>query len=229
MPVGVDFDGQGTELGAHVDSLKTSSVSITMPGFGEYRWRARAVDSRGAKSDWVEFVRAADSEIDFWYRDNAAPNVNINANQYRASTGAIVAAGERFMDKHGITFRAAAVDSHNDAIRIEVRLAPAGGDPALATPMRGRLRVGESASLTANPPPGGYLWEWRVADEWDAASPWVEFGDFSDREADFTLLAYGSEGGRSCFGSSAVSGPGRMWTAWVLLPLFLMRTSRKSG
>jgi hypothetical protein len=186
-PQGVLSDGLGTLQGTPVTTpAGLSEVFVENLSDGPYHWRARAVDSRGAASEWVEFD--PDPVPDFVIAagngppppgpppDPAPPALLSQADR----PGGFAAPPGFAGPSPTWIFRAAV--SHPEGsfahVQLEVEIEPAGRPfdgsgiltghiPDAATPL--------SQALATDLVPGSYQWRARAVDRAGRRSAWVEF------------------------------------------------------
>lgn len=199
-PQGTLFDGLGTLRGTPVTTpAGLSEVFAENLGDGPYHWRARAVDSRDAASEWVEFD--PDSVPDFIIAagggpvppgpppDPAPPTLLSQADR----PGGFAAPPSFASPSTTWIFRAAV--SHPEGalahVQLEVEIEPEGRPfdglgiltghvPDAVTPL--------SQALATELVPGNYQWRARAVDRAGRRSPWVEF-EAGGGGPDFIVLA----------------------------------------
>lgn len=198
-PQGVPFDALGILRGTPVTTpAGVSEAQAENLGDGPYHWRARAVDSRGAASEWVEFD--PDPRPDFIIAAGAGPPPQ--APPPDPAPPALLSQADRpggFSAPPGFAspsptwiFRAAV--SHPDGalaqVQLEVEIEPVGSSfdgqgiltghvPGAASPL--------SQALATDRVPGAYRWRARAVDRGGRRSAWVEFRAGTG-EPDFVVL-----------------------------------------
>jgi len=177
------FDGTGLLEGRPAGGSAEVIASGLAAGF--YHWRARAVDSFGFRSAWVEFD--ASPNADFGVAQGQGPVPPVDGGpappqrlaQSDRSGGIAVDAGLR--DPDGVVALRASV-SHTAGsgnlvqIEVEVKAEPAAFDGAalaVGNPVAGTGGVSEA--VVAGLAEGAYRWRARALDHAGRRSPWVEF------------------------------------------------------
>ncbi len=182
-PLPATFTGTANYTSSYVSSGSTA-VTTTATGLtvGNYGWRYRVVDNRGAAGPWV-----SENNPDFIVQAaNQTPSHGV-ANQVRADSNSNMAIGATVPESVGVYFRVPVTDADGDTVRMEVELHQL---PATFTGTPNYTSTYASSGSTAVTPtatgltPGNYGWRYRVVDNRGAAGSWV-----SENNPDFIVQA----------------------------------------
>ncbi|MBI2933737.1 MAG: hypothetical protein HYY16_19000 [Planctomycetes bacterium] len=179
-PALLSFDGTGLTRGPFTAGGLTAQVSIPVAS-GGYHWRARAVDSIGATSEWLSFGGNPDGEVDFTATSvpNQPPALPTDLGQRRLNGVTAIPEGGS-TNELAIMMRAILTDPDvGNGVALEVELRPV-GSPFMNMPSAtgAFASSGAAATVTVSGLTLGasYRWQARAVDTFGAASGWVAYG-----------------------------------------------------
>ena len=167
------FTGVANYTSGFVSSgTRARTSTATSLSAGNYGWRYRVVDSRGAASNWVP---ANNPDFIVGSPPNQSPTAN-NGNQYRSDTTAAIPFGATIPIGVGVYFEANVNDADGDTIQMEAELRQLPATfTGVANYTSGFVSSGTRArtSTATSPSAGNYGWRYRVVDSRGAAGGWV--------------------------------------------------------
>ncbi|HVR84782.1 MAG TPA: hypothetical protein VMU54_10765 [Planctomycetota bacterium] len=212
-PIGVVFDGTGTQIQA-ATAPSGSIVSVDLTGLSTgtaYHWRARGLSSTGLSSVWVSFGNNAESATDFAV-DQSTVFIPTALSQ-TTTTGIPVPAGGSA--ESGIFLYAlAGTDTLGYLVRVEFEVQPSGAPFTNLPSALGPFGAGGTQAGIRYPGTSGtYQWQARTVSVFGASSAWTPMSGTTD---DFTLTAppvSNSKGG--CIAS--IDAPLAGGIRWILI------------
>jgi hypothetical protein len=188
---GGTFTGTPTWTSGLVQS--GSEVTYTRPALvpGNYHWRARAVDERGAASPWARFGDNADCEADLQLVATRPPGSPASLRQFRSDGVNEMPVGGT-TEESTVVFKGTVSDPDGDRVKLEIELRRVDEGEFACAPTWASDLVTSGSEVTYTRSalvPGDYHWRARSVDESGAASPWVSFGNNPDSSIDFRVTA----------------------------------------
>ncbi|MBI4658786.1 MAG: hypothetical protein HY735_08080 [Verrucomicrobia bacterium] len=171
-----NFTGTATHSSGLVNSgSQATTATATGLAVGNYGWRYRIVDNRGAAENWSSV-----GNPDFIVQGvNQMPTSGL-ANQFRTDTGAAIPLGSSIPSGVEVNFKATLNDADGDTVKLEVELRqlPANFTGA-ATHSSGLVNSGSQATTATATglAAGNYGWRYRVVDSRGAAGNWSSVGN----------------------------------------------------
>ncbi len=170
------FTGVATHSSGFVSS-GSQATTATASGLaaGNWGWRYRVVDSRGAAGNWSSVgnpdfvVQAA----------NQTPTSGL-ANQYRTDSGAAIPLGGTIPSGVNVNFKATVNDADGDTVKLEVELRQLPATfTGVATHSSGLVSSGSQATTAtaSGLAAGNWGWRYRVVDSRGAAGSWSSVGN----------------------------------------------------
>ena len=177
------FTGTANYVSTYVASgSEATTTTATGLAAGNYGWKFRVVDSRGAANAWSS---AGNPDFVVQAVANQPPTHGI-ASQVRADTGAVLADPNGVVPSGvGVYFRVTPTDPDGDTARMEVELHPLPatftGTPNYVSPYVASGSVATTATASGLAA-GNYGWRYRVVDIGGHAGLWV-----AENNPDFTV------------------------------------------
>ena len=169
------FTGVATHSSGFVSS-GSQATTATASGLaaGNWGWRYRVVDSRGAAGNWSSV-----GNPDFIVTGNTTPTSGL-ANQYRTDTGAAIPLGSAIPTGVNVNFKATLNDADGDTVKLEVELRQLPATfTGVATHTSGFVGSGSQATTAtaSGLAAGNWGWRYRVVDSRGAAGNWSSVGN----------------------------------------------------
>ncbi|HLY74106.1 MAG TPA: hypothetical protein VKU80_08315, partial [Planctomycetota bacterium] len=233
-PIGVAFDGTGTQIQA-ATAASGSVITVVLTGLSTgtgYHWRARGLSSTGLASIWVSFGNNSESAMDFAV-DQSTVSLATALTQRASLTGATVPPGGSA--ESGIILLAqAGTDSLGYLVRVEFEVEPSGSPfTNLPTSVGPFGAGGFQTPIVINGTSGTFHWQARTVTMFGVSSAWSPMSGTTD---DFSLTAppvSSTKGG--CIASVDAGGPRTEGVGWICLAggisflLFLPRRWKRAG
>jgi hypothetical protein len=192
-PVGSVFTGVASGSSALVPSGSTAQATVGgLVSVTSYHWQARAVDSMGNTSAWVDFGSNGDAPppagTDFTVNtaSNTPPALPTGPGQFRSDGVTAIAAGGT-TNESTVVFKATVSDPDGGTVQLEVEVvlsAAAFANSPTAT--SAAVASGSQATVTvAGLAPAAYKWQFRAIDPSGATSAWTPF---PPGDPDFTVI-----------------------------------------
>ncbi len=157
---------------------------------GNYEWRARAINSYGQFSAWVNFNNTSGA-TDFNVLINVPPSAPTNLDQLRTLTMiSVPVAGGSY--EGNVTFRGTVVDPNvpdTVQLQIEVKLVGTSFDGITGVYTSALVPNGTVVNIpvTGLTALASYHWRARCIDDNGTTGPWQPFGSNLESQADFTV------------------------------------------
>ena len=183
-PLGTAFDGRPSVITPYFTNGSEILARISGLGDGPFKWRARATDSPGGSSAFVDFGGNLDTDADFILNPvtNTIPSDPTSLDQLKLDgvTPVPVAGPVSIL---GIVFSGSQADVDNDLVRLEVEVRPTGGAFTNAPTALGDFSVAGFSgqlSMTGFRDGESFHWQMRVTDSTGGSSAWVAYGGNAD-------------------------------------------------
>jgi hypothetical protein len=192
-PLGTNFDGKGTAVGAAVANGSTASLTMSaIPDDANYHWRARAVDQTGRTSAvWTHFGDNPESQADFHIPSVPEdPNAPTELAQFQSDGETPIPPGD-LAHQTSVVLEGRVTDPDaGDQLTLEVEVQPVGASfDNAATATSATHESGDIASVSVSglSEDEDYRWQARTVDQTGKGSPWVGFGEAEPAAADFRV------------------------------------------
>jgi hypothetical protein len=178
VPMASAFTNSPTVTGSFVASGGNASATVSGLANNDYKWQARAIDSQGATSSWIEFGGIT-TDFTVLVAGNLNPASPTGLGQFKLDGATSIAVGAA-TNELGVIFRATVsdTDATPNSVKLQVEVAPVGqpfvNSPSTESPL---VASGSVASATFNGLTNltAYHWQVRAMDSNGAVSAWLSF------------------------------------------------------